>query len=109
MEYDKIDNMHQRTYILDVFAHVLDIFAVFPYPTMGRTTAGRRPRAAGPLLWRRPEAVCIMGDGKTANMFKTCAITYNIYPCLRRLPILSHSIYVAPGAIHLAESADPDF
>ena len=30
-----------------------------------------------------------------------------IYTCLRILPILSYSLYVAPGATHLAESAAP--
>ena len=63
--------MRKQAYILYVFAYVFDIFAAFPSPTMDSTTVGRRPEAAGPLLWRRPEAASIVGDGKAANMSKT--------------------------------------
>ena len=46
------------------------MFGAFPSPIMDSTTVGRRPKAAGPLLWRRPETASIMGYGKAANMFK---------------------------------------
>ena len=46
----------------------------------------------------------IVGDRKAADMSKTSAHTYRIYPCLRILPISSYSLYVVPGAIRLAES-----
>ena len=64
-EYDKIGNMRKQEYILYLFGY---IFAAFPYPAMDSTPVGRQPKAADPLLWRRPEAASSIGDGKVANM-----------------------------------------
>ena len=63
--------MHKYAYILYVFAYVFAMFAASPSPIMDSTTVGRRPKAAGPPLWRRPKAAPIMGDGEAANIAKT--------------------------------------
>ena len=99
--------MRKQAYILHVFAYVLDIFAAFPYPIM-EAASGRLHNSGPAAFGRRPTVVeSIMGYGKAANMSKTWANTYKTYACFRILPILSYSLYVAPGAIHLAESAAP--
>ena len=38
-----------------------------------------RPKAAPPLLWRRPKAASIMVDGEVANIGKTYANMYRIF------------------------------
>ena len=96
--------MRKQAYILYVFAYVLDIFAAFPYPIMDSTTVGRRPKAAGPLLWRRPEAASIMVDGEVANIGKTYANMYRIFMYMYISHILIYFPYVIPGAISLAKS-----
>ena len=52
-------NIRKLGHIVYVFAYVLDICATLPYPIMDSTTVGRQPKAAGPLLWRRPKASSI--------------------------------------------------
>ena len=84
------------------------MFATFPATIMDSTTVGQRPKAAGPLLWRRPKAASIMVAGKVANIPKTYANRYQISANLHILPISSNSPYVNPGAIHLARSEPPN-
>ena len=80
------------------------IFAASPASIKDSTTVGRRPKAAGPPLWRRPKAASIMVDGEPANIAKTYGNRYQILADLYILPISPYSPVVAPGAIQLAKS-----
>ena len=71
---------------------------------MDSTTAGQRPKAAGPSLWRWPKTASIMGDGEAANIANTYANTIKIYLYLCSWPIFWCYPHWLPGAIQLVKS-----
>ena len=64
------------------------MFAASPSPTMISTTVGGRPKAAHPLLRRRPKAASIIGDVEPAHIVKSDA-KYIMYQILAYFQILS--------------------
>ena len=80
------------------------MFAASPSTIMDSTTMGGLPKAAPPLLWRRPKAASIMVDGEVANIGKTYANMYRIFMYMYISHILIYFPYVIPGAISLAKS-----
>ena len=62
---------------------------------------------SGPAVWRPPRPPPLWSMERQEIRKKASANAYKIYPCMRILPILRYSLYVAPGAIHLAESPAP--
>ena len=54
------------------------MFGAFLATMMDSTTVGRRPKAAGAPLRRRPKAASILVDGEPANIAKTYGDRYQI-------------------------------
>ena len=77
---------------------------------MVSTTVGGRPKAAGPLLWRRPKAASIMVDGKVASksglMLGLGEREEEVFQAMDDLlehgvTVLTMGQYLRPSAMHL--------
>ena len=95
---------YTHTQIFDTSAYAFPMFGTSPSTIMDSTTMGGPPKAAPPLLWRRPKAASIMVDGEVANIGKTYANMYRIFMYMYISHILIYFPYVIPGAISLAKS-----
>ena len=103
-KYHNICEVYTYINIRYIFAYVFPMFATSPSTIMDSTTMGGPPKAAPPLLWRRPKAASIMVDGEVANIGKTYANMYRIFMYMYISHILIYFPYVIPGAISLAKS-----
>ena len=94
-------NMRKQTYTLYVFAYVLEILNVFPYPIMDSTPVGRTKGTPAHCCGDgRRQSPLWATEGRQISAKHICA-------CLRILSISSYFLYVAPGATFSAESATP--